>query len=253
MSEQQPIAYCFFQDIEPRPPLDAVFERDYLLYAVTGALNVTVDGQSWLLPPSFAAWVPARTPFVADISKPVTSCSVLVQKEFCAKLPRHPTVFQMSDLARMMINHCRGWGQHDVHPPEAETFFLALLNLCATLVDVSVDVLRPTAKDPIVARSLLFLEDRLDETLTTSAIASAANTSERTLQRRFEDHLGATLMQTVTRLRMIRAIEFLTTPQMPIIQIAGACGYTSLSAFNRAFLQFAKVTPSEFRKRLDGP
>lgn len=124
--KKQPPAYCFFQDIPPRPPMDAVFERDYLLYAVSGALNVTIDAQSWLLPPSFAAWVPASTRLVVEIERPVTSCSVLVVPAFCKKLPTRPVVFQMSELARNMIQHCRGWGLHDAHPADAETFFLAL-------------------------------------------------------------------------------------------------------------------------------
>ena len=40
-----PDAYCYFQDIEPQPPLKLKFDRDYLLHAVKGALNVRIGGE----------------------------------------------------------------------------------------------------------------------------------------------------------------------------------------------------------------
>ncbi|WP_162652884.1 helix-turn-helix domain-containing protein [Lentilitoribacter sp. Alg239-R112] len=245
-------AYCFFQDIEPRSPLSAVFERDYLLYAVKGALNITIDKQSWLLPPSFAAWIPANTAFIVDIAKPVTSCSVLIRPQFCTNFPEQPSVFQMSELACGMIQHCKRWGAEDVHPPEAEVFFLALLNLCADLVDISVDVRRPYSHEPSIQKALQISEGRLEEALKAADVAKAANLSERTMQRRFSDSLGMTWSQALSRLRMIKAIELLSDTSLSIIQVAGYCGFTSLSAFNRAFLSFADTTPSEFRKRLQG-
>ncbi|WP_342077947.1 helix-turn-helix transcriptional regulator [Yoonia sp. SS1-5] len=250
MAEDIPAAYCFFQDIAPRPPLDAVFDRDYLLYAAKGAMRLTVGPQSWLLPPSFAAWMPANTRFRVEIAKPVTSCSVLTRPSFCTNMPPEPAVFQMSVLARHMIRHCRDWGKGSPQPPEAEGFFLSLLNVCAVLVSRSVDVARPTATDPGLARAITISEARLNERLTAADIAQAANMSERTMQRRFADHLGMTWSEVLTRQRMIRAIELLSDDTLSVIETAGESGFASLSAFNRAFRVFARTTPSAFRRNL---
>lgn len=252
MPATPPTVYCFFQDIEPRPAWDAAFERDYLLYAVKGALRVEVAGQRWLLPPSFAAWVPANTRFLVEIPRPVTSCSVLAEQGFCTSFPRGPTVFQMSGLTREMIQHCKDWGPEAAQPTHAETFFLALLDTCAALAAQSIDVMCPTATDPALRKAIAFTEAHLDQPITAKAVARAAHLSERTLQRRFAEQVGASWVQTLTRIRMIRAVEVLADDQMSIIQVAATCGYASLSAFNRAFLEFAKITPSEFRKRLKG-
>ncbi len=252
MPATQPAVYCFFQDIAPRPPWDAVFERDYLLYAVKGALRVEVAGQRWLLPPSFAAWVPANTRFLVEIPRPVTSCSVLAEQGFCTRFPQGPTVFQMSGLTREMIQHCKDWGPEVAQPAHAGTFFLALLSTCAELAAQSIDVMRPTAADPALRKAIAFTEAHLDLPITAKEVAQAAHLSERTMQRRFAEQVGASWAQTLTRIRMIRAVEALAEDAMPIIQIAAACGYASLSAFNRAFLDFAKMTPSEFRNRLKG-
>jgi AraC-like DNA-binding protein len=232
--------------------LDAVFDRDYLLYAVSGALRVTVKNESWLLPPSFAAWVPAGTPFLAEIGKPVTTCSILVRPGFCKALPDQPTAFQMSAMTRHMIRYCKDWGRDDAQPPEAEGFFLALLNACAGLASKSVDVKRPFATDAVLNKAIAFTETHLNEPTTAADVASAVNLSERSMQRQFARDVGMTWSQVLTRLRMIRALELLSMDDLPVITVAGDCGFNSLSAFNRAFLQFARCTPTEFRKGLQG-
>lgn len=250
MTAAHPTAYCFFQDLEPRPPLDAVFDRDYLLYAVSGAFRVTVAGDIWLLPPSFAAWVPGNTPISVDIGNPVTTCSVLTSPKFCVNLPDTTTVFQMSPMARQMIQYCKDWGPDAPHPPEAEPFFLTLLNVCAGLVTKSIDVKRPTATDPALRRAIDLTEVRLAKTTTAGEVAREVSLSERSMQRRFREDVGMTWSETLTRLRMIRAVQLLAEDDLSIIQIAGESGFSSLSAFNRAFRSFAGGTPSDFRKAL---
>ncbi len=250
MTTDLPTAYCFFQDLEPRPSLDVVFDRDYLLYAVSGALRVTVAGARWLLPPSFAAWVPANTPISVDIRNSVTTCSILTSPRFCARLPDTPTVFQMSPMARQMIQYCKDWGPDALQPSEAEPFFLTLLNVCAGLVTKSVDVKRPTATDPVLRRAIDLTEVRLAETITAGEVARRVSLSERSMQRRFREDVGMTWSETLTRLRMIHAVQLLAEDDLSIIQIAGDSGFGSLSAFNRAFRSFAGGTPTEFRKAL---
>ena len=52
----------------------------------------------------------------------------------------------------------------------------------------------------------------------------------------------------MTRIRMIHAVELLGEKDLQVIRIATDCGFASLSAFNRAFKEFAGVTPTGFRK-----
>lgn len=250
MTAAPPRPYCFFQSFTPRPPMDAAFEEDYLLYATQGALTLSIGAQSWLLPRSFAAWIPARTRFRAAISKPVTTCSLLSPRGFSAQMPRHHCVFQMSKLTRAMVENCKDWGKKAFHPPEAELFFQATLETCAGLVARSVDVRRPSATDEAVVRAITFTEANLGMELTLGAVAKAAFLSERNMQRRFTEDLGMTWTQLRRRLRMIRAIELLAASDTPVTTIAADCGFASLSAFNRAFLEFAGRSPTQFRKNL---
>lgn len=250
MTRKTPPAYCFFQDLTPRPVLDVVFDRDYLLYAVRGALSVSVEGQSWLLPPSFGAWVPANTPFSVQISKDVTTCSILAETGFCTGFPDRPATLQMSGLAREMIVHCKDWGKDAPHPKRAEGFFHALLDVCAELAAEAVDIRRPYARDENVRKAIELAQDTLPDTVMIEDAARHVGLSKRTLQRRLGEQVGMTWSQILTQLRMIRAVEHLADNRLNITQIAGACGFESVSAFNRAFLGFAMTTPSAFRKGL---
>lgn len=250
MNDGPPDAYCFFQEIEPQPPLVGSFDRDYLLHAVKGSLKVEVEGFCWVLPRSFAAWVPSNTKIKVELNKPVTSCSILSKPGFVTGLPRQPITFQMSRLTREMALHCREWGKDALHPPEAEVFFKALLSTCVGLVDSSIDLTRPSSDDPQIARAIAYLELNFDQTITTETLANICHLSVRTLQRRFISELGESWRQTLARLRMISAVECLTDESLSIIQIASKCGYSSTSTFNQNFKAFTSVTPSEFRKRL---
>ncbi|GAB5377250.1 MAG: helix-turn-helix transcriptional regulator [Acuticoccus sp.] len=245
-----PRAYCFFQDLAPRPLWSAAFRRDYLLHAVSGALTVGVGNRSWLLAPSFAAWIPGGTPFTVEIARPATSCSVLAEPGFCQRMPPRPAVFQMSPLTRHMIGHCRDWGAEGAHPAQAQTFFLALLETCADLVDGAIDVARPCASDPALQGAIAAMDAHLAQDISVAQIARLAHLSQRTLQRRFAREVGCTFSQALTRLRMIRAVALLAEGERSILAIADDCGYASLSAFNRAFVAFAGLPPATFRTGL---
>ncbi|MCK0140887.1 helix-turn-helix transcriptional regulator [Aliiroseovarius sp. F20344] len=236
----------------PRPTLDAAFERDYLLYALSGALRVSVAGNCWLLPPSFAAWVPANTLLRINIEKPVTTCSVLTTPGFCTRFPTTPVVFQMSPMARQMIQYCKDWGADTPLTPQAEQFFQTLLNVCSDLVAKSIDVRRPTSTDPTLRQAIDITEAHLADAITAGQVARKINMSERSMQRRFHKDVGMTWSETLTQLRMIHAAALLAEDRSSIIQIAGDVGFSSLSAFNRAFRKFAATTPTEFRNALLG-
>jgi len=244
-----PDAYCFFQEIEPRDPMVVRFDRDYLLHAVSGALQVQVPGSRWSLPSSFAAWVPADTEMTVTLDRPVTSCSILVKPKSAHGLPDRPIAFQMTRLTREMAHHCRNWGKDDVHPPEAAVFFSALLTTCAGLVDKAINVSLPSSDDAGLSRAIAYTEANMGQPLVATSVAKAAGLSERTMQRRFVTDLGETWSQALTRIRMIHAVKLLALREMSIIQIAGACGYGSVSAFNRNFKSYAGLTPSDFQKQ----
>ena len=247
-------AFCFYQEFEPRPPETLSFDRHYLMYCIKGAVRLELEGRRWVLPPSYAAWIPADTSLDVTISHKMTCCSVLFRPEFVSDLPPQSVVFTMTELARDMIHHCRRWGPEcTVFDDHARHFFQAMALTCTELARRPSDVWTPMGRSEAVKRAIAFTEDHLERDIALADVAGAAHLSERSLMRRYADEVGMSWRQSLRRLRMIRAVELLSNEEEPIVQVALQVGYASLSAFNKAFREFSGHTPSAFRAlRRDG-
>ncbi len=231
------------------------FPGHYLLYASTGAFHLAVGNQHWLLPPQRAAWVAAHTPIHLVADGPGITSSVLFAE---ALIPR-PTficrVFAVSTLAREMLVYAMQWGRdRDLDPQlsinqHADDFFRSLAAVCTELAAAPDELWLPQAQSAELAAALAFTLAHLADPLVVTQVAQAANVSERTLARRFAEEAGMTWRQYLHRARLIRAMELLADADHKIIDIAYGVGFTSLSAFNHAFRDFAGETPSSYRKR----
>ncbi len=243
-------AYCFHQVFEPRPASKISFDRDYLLYAIKGAIRLGVPDREWTLPPSYAAWIPAQTEFEVAVTHPMTCCSLLFQPGFVDGLPNQTVVFTMTPMARDMIYFNRRWGpDNDAFDTFAETYFRSIAMVCVELASSPSDVWQPKGSTKSVRQALAFTQEHLADNISFSDVAAAASTSERTLLRRFAEEVGLTWQQSLRRLRMIRSVELLSNEEDAIIQVAFRVGYASLSAFAKAFRDFTGHTPSKFRAR----
>lgn len=247
-------AFCFYQEFEPSPTETLSFERHYLMYCIKGAISLEIAGRRWLLPPSYAAWIPADTEMAVTIGHPMTCCSVLFRPDFMEELPSDSVVFTITALARDMIYFSRRWGpQSEQFDDHARHFFQALALTCTELARQPSDVWMPMGRSEAMKRAIAFTETHLDRDISLAEVASAAHLSERTLLRRYADEVGMTWSQSLRRLRMIRAVELLSNEEEPVVQVALQVGYTSNSAFNKAFREFSGHTPTEFRaRRRDG-
>ncbi|MEQ1878257.1 MAG: helix-turn-helix domain-containing protein, partial [Bdellovibrionia bacterium] len=82
---------------------------------------------------------------------------------------------------------------------------------------------------------------------TARKIAKELALSTRTLQRMLEAE-GTSLTEVTIAERKILSNELLKSPDLTNEDVALMLGYSTLSAFNKAFKQWFKMTPSEFRK-----
>jgi AraC-like DNA-binding protein len=258
MAKQQPMvegppAFCFHQKFAPTAKRAMSFDRDYLMYAISGAIRLEVDGRRWIMPPSFAAWIPRKTEIHVEITQAMTCCSVLFVPRFVKGMPKKTIVFSMPSHARELVVFSRRWGRDsksfDTH---AEAIFQAIAVTCVEQAKDPSKIWFPIAQSAQVQRAIGYMQDNIAQDITLTEVATASGLSERTLLRRCRDELAMTWAQSLRQLRMIRAVEGLSQDQDQIVQIALACGYNSLSAFNKAFKTFVGLTPSEFRARFRG-
>lgn len=70
------------------------------------------------------------------------------------------------------------------------------------------------------------------------------------LSRMFNEAYGETFFSFIMRYRIEESVKMLDTrPELTVVQIAQACGFSSASVFGRAFLKHMGATPKEYRNR----
>lgn len=81
-------------------------------------------------------------------------------------------------------------------------------------------------------------------------VATEMGVSVRTLQRRLTQ-AGLCHSVVVQQVRLSRACQLLSCPQIAVCQIARATGFATPSTFSRAFHHWTGVSPREFRRNLN--
>ena len=79
-------------------------------------------------------------------------------------------------------------------------------------------------------------------------VAELVHMSTNHFHRFIKQRTEQTFTEIVNELRISKACSLLINSQMPISTISDTCGFNNISNFNRRFLQFKEMKPSEFRK-----
>jgi AraC family carnitine catabolism transcriptional activator len=93
------------------------------------------------------------------------------------------------------------------------------------------------------------MEAHLETPLSTEALAAGAGISVRQIERLMRDTLGETPSRYYLKLRLQAARNHLFYGDIPIQEIAQACGFSSPSVLSRAFRDHFGLSPREFRRQ----
>ncbi|MEE4376801.1 MAG: AlkA N-terminal domain-containing protein [Candidatus Competibacteraceae bacterium] len=83
-----------------------------------------------------------------------------------------------------------------------------------------------------------------------NGLANRMGVTTRHLRRIFANELGVSPLNYLRTRRLLTAKTLLTDTRLPIIEIASASGFGSLSQFNATFQQHYRLTPSQLRKEV---
>ena len=92
-----------------------------------------------------------------------------------------------------------------------------------------------------------FIEAHASEELSLGKVARAAHTSPNYFSEKFKEATGTNFVRYVARTRFEKAAALLRETDLRVSEIAFACGFQSLSQFNRVFKKFAAKSPTEYR------
>jgi AraC-like DNA-binding protein len=99
-------------------------------------------------------------------------------------------------------------------------------------------------------RVMRFINERLDRPIRLGEVARLTGLSEGAFSRFFRQHSGRTFPVFVNELRVGRACRLLAAGKDKITDVAFACGFSSLSNFNRQFQRMKRTTPREYVRRV---
>jgi AraC-like DNA-binding protein len=102
-----------------------------------------------------------------------------------------------------------------------------------------------------VRRALSALVRGRGKYLTSSQLAEACSTSERTLHRRLAEY-GTSYRALLDQVRYRQAKDLLVGTQMPVAQIATILGYSEVASLSRSFKRWSGEDPTRFRQARSG-
>ncbi len=109
---------------------------------------------------------------------------------------------------------------------------------------------RPTADaDPQLMTVLRHMEENLETPLSPGELAEKAGISLRKLERLTRAKLGDTPMHYYLKVRLQEARNLLFYSNLPVGEIATACGFSAQSVFSRAFRAHFGMSPRDFRNQ----
>ena len=100
---------------------------------------------------------------------------------------------------------------------------------------------------PKLILAIELMEANLEEPLSQEMLAAYVGVSRRQLERLFKRHVGRTPAHYYLELRLERARHLLYQTEMPIMDVACACGFVSASHFSTCYRQMYGKTPREER------
>ncbi|NNG41009.1 helix-turn-helix domain-containing protein [Flexivirga sp. ID2601S] len=93
-----------------------------------------------------------------------------------------------------------------------------------------------------------WVHDRIEVSIGVKDLARAAGMSTRTLNRRFENEVGASPGRWLNGLRTDHARRLLESTAIPVDVISARCGYASATTFRAAFRRVVGSSPSHYRR-----
>jgi AraC-like DNA-binding protein len=105
----------------------------------------------------------------------------------------------------------------------------------------------PLPNDPIVAQVLEMIWTCSHRDLSVDQLASQLPVTRRTLDRRFQEVLGRTVLDEITNCRLSRAKRLLAETMLPIKTVAQLAGFSNTERMRMVFLKMEKMTPIDYR------
>jgi AraC-like DNA-binding protein len=213
---------------------------DQVIYAIRGVMEVTSDGL-WIVPPSFALWIPARRFHEIHMPGKVSMRTLYLRPTLAAAMPRDVcAVLHVTPLLReLIVEAVRIGNLHARNHDECALRDLLMRRIASASPMPTFIRLPAEARALKVAQAILADPSR---TIPLARLCEDAGVSVRTIERQFRKETGVDFEFWRRQARLIRAIEALVAG-CSVKEAAHRVGYMQPSAFVEMFKSTFGATP----------
>ena len=104
-------------------------------------------------------------------------------------------------------------------------------------------------EDTRLAAVMRFISDHAAEPVTVKSILRENPMARRSLERKFRQQFGCTILEHIRRIRLNKARLLLATTDHPITLIAEQCGFSTYNYLSRTFRGATGLSPQQYRSR----
>ena len=222
---------------------DAVFIPPRLLHTAHalphtgGQLRALVFSTDLVVPPSD---IKRHQKYVQPVLHDNQRCSL----HFRHEAPEHAAF--LKDLVRL-------FAENDVQP-DTDLMIEGFIRVLWQAIYSLNPVLRQMGQQPektaaLVQEAMAYIHEHYTEDVQLAEMADALHVSRSYLCRIFRQMTGVPPFVYLNKYRIMKSCELLASTDAPVGEIAGRCGFNTISYFNREFARFVKITPLKYRKR----
>ena len=227
-----------------------------LSYVESGEYSVMIDGQNYTLCPGDLYIVFPNIPHACHASDS-KGCLALIDPSLCPAFsdvlnhskPQEPILrkSQLPPIVREILLRMLQLQQQE--SPYRQNAMTGYVNaLLGELLNCMETVKRDSVND-LVMNLILYFQDNYTQEITLDSIARELNYSKYYLSHVISKTFQCNFRQLVNSYRSSMAQTLLLGSTKTVGEIAIACGFRNQSSFNRIFLQYAGMTPTQFRQQ----
>lgn len=219
---------------------DHAHGSDQMIYAISGLMQVSSDQSTWLIPPNFALWIPARTRHRIQMSGPVSMRTLYLRRSLTARLESRCAVLHVTPLLRELIVETVRVGQLRIRNPYERALRDLLISQLQKASPMPTFVTLPQERRALaVAQAIL---RNPGESRTMACLCTEVGVSVRTIERAFVKEVGTNFESWRRQVRLTRAVQLLVSG-CSIKEVASKVGYCQSSAFVELFRTTFGTTP----------
>lgn len=224
--------------------------RAQFAFAVSGTMRVRTPRRAWIVPPSRALWIPARTAHEIQMHGVVEMRSLYVNRRAAAGMPATCVVLDVTPLLRELVVRAVALPERYDEKGDDGLLIRLLMAEVRRLPRCALDLPLPGSGDLVELCERLLAD--LSMRSSSQVDARALKTSTRTLYRRFLRETGITFARWKQQARLLESIRRLGNGES-VTAVALELGYESPSAFSTMFRRALGVVPRTFLARKTAP